>query len=216
VPVEFPATSIAGPVDQKPIEPVPVRATIRPEYVRATMRTAPLLQTLSDHLDPHRTPLPWRMIFAQMLAIGSGILALDQGSKFLMAEWLGPGASQHRVDVIGSWVGFEYVENTGAAFGMLSGRPWLVSILAVVVAVMFVTVFRQVLPTDAGVRWCVALILAGAIGNMIDRARIGYVVDFVAVGAWPRFNIADSSITVGLVLMIVSAFGIAHEKDDPA
>jgi signal peptidase II len=115
------------------------------------------------------------MIFAQMLAIGSGILALDQGSKFLMAEWLGRGASQHRVDVIGSWVGFEYVENTGAAFGMLSGRPWLVSILAVVVAVMFVTVFRQVLPTDAGVRWCVALILAGAIGNMIDRARIGYV-----------------------------------------
>lgn len=216
MPVEIPDTSIAGPVEPKTIGAMPVRATIGPEYVRSTMGTAPLLQTLRDHLDPHRPPLPWRTIFAQMLAIGSGILALDQGAKLLMAEWLGRGARQHRVDVFGSWVGFEYVENTGAAFGMLSGRPWLVSILAVVVAVMFVTVFREVLPTDAGVRWCVALILGGAIGNMIDRARIGYVVDFVAVGAWPRFNIADSSITVGLVLMIVSAFGIAHEKDDPA
>jgi signal peptidase II len=174
------------------------------------------LQTLSDHLDLHRTPLPWRTVIARMLAICASVLALDQTSKALMVEWLGREASQHRVDVFGSWVAFEYVENTGAAFGLLSGHPWLVSILAVAVAVMLVTVFRQAFPTDSGLWWCVALILAGALGNMIDRVRIGYVVDFVAVGAWPRFNVADSSITVGLVLMIVSAFGIAHERDDPA
>lgn len=138
---------------------------------------------------------------AMVLAVVLAILAIDQVTKAVMVDWIGPGSSDRRVDMIGTWIAFEYVQNTGAAFGILRGQTWLLSVLAMLVASGFVAMFWSHLPQDRLLRFSVALVLGGAIGNLVDRVRLGYVVDFMAVGAWPRFNVADSAITIGLVLL---------------
>ncbi|MGN6030307.1 MAG: signal peptidase II, partial [Thermomicrobiales bacterium] len=108
-------------------------------------------------------------------------------------------------DLIGGVLGFEYVQNAGAAFGILAGQPLLLAIFAVLATGLFLAMMRTTLRTHALVPIAVGLVLGGAIGNLLDRIRIGYVVDFVAVGSFPRFNVADSAITIGLVLMAWAA-----------
>lgn len=122
-----------------------------------------------------------------------------------MTAWIGPEAAHHRVDVAGSILGFEYVQNTGAAFGILAGQPLLLAIFAVLASALFIAMMRTTLRTHPLVPIAVGLVLGGALGNLLDRIRLGYVVDFVAVGSFPRFNVADSAITVGLMLMAWTA-----------
>lgn len=122
-----------------------------------------------------------------------------------MTAWIGPDAARHRVELIGSLLGFEYVQNTGAAFGILAGQPLLLAIFAVLASALFVAMMRTTLRTHPLVPIAVGLVLGGALGNLLDRIRLGYVVDFVAVGSFPRFNVADSAITIGLMLMAWTA-----------
>jgi signal peptidase II len=162
------------------------------------------LETDRDHhLDIGITPHAWRHIVVSMLALTAVVVVLDQATKRAIAAWIGPDAATHRHEVIGRLLAFEYVENTGVAFGLFAGRVWLVSVLAVIVAVIFIAGFWRDLPNNRLYQGALALVLAGAAGNLIDRLRLGYVIDFIAVGGWPRFNIADSAITVGLVLMAI-------------
>lgn len=140
--------------------------------------------------------------------IGSTALAVtvfDQATKALVVSWLGPDQSVQRWELSGPWLAFEYVENTGAAFGILAGRVWLLSILAFVVAVCFLVAFRKDLPSSRWLRLSIGLVTGGGIGNFLDRLRLGYVVDFLAVGVWPRFNLADTAITIGLILLALTA-----------
>jgi signal peptidase II len=146
--------------------------------------------------------MAWGRVARSVSAVALGIVALDQATKAIMVAWIGPDAGSHRFEVAGRLLAFEYVENTGAAFGMLAGRIWLVSVLAIVVAVGFLLGFRRELPGNALLRTSVAAVLGGAIGNLVDRLRLGYVVDFIAVGTFPRFNVADSAVTIGIVLLM--------------
>jgi signal peptidase II len=88
---------------------------------------------------------------------------------------------------------------------MLASRPWVVSILSGLVLLAFAAGLGRDLLANSWMRAGVTLILAGALGNMVDRFRHGYVIDFIAVGIWPRFNLADTMITIGVVLMIALA-----------
>jgi signal peptidase II len=133
------------------------------------------------------------------------VLLVDQVVKWGMTAWIGPDAARHRVDLVGGIVGFEYVQNTGAAFGILAGQPLLLAIFAVLATALFLGMMRTALRTHMLVPIAVGLVLGGAIGNLLDRIRMGYVVDFVAVGRFPRFNVADSAITIGLLLMAWAA-----------
>ncbi len=133
------------------------------------------------------------------------VTILDQVTKALVVSWLGPGQATQRWELAGPWLAFEYVENTGAAFGILSGRVWLLSVLALVVAFGFLLAFLRDLPHSAELRLSIGLVTGGGIGNLLDRLRSGYVVDFLAVGIWPRFNVADSAITIGLILLALTA-----------
>ena len=136
------------------------------------------------------------------------LAALDQLVKQLVASKLVVGES---VPVVGDWVRLTLVENTGLAFGALRGRvelPILVGAAAVVILPWLILKGRVTRAELAGV----ALILAGAAGNLADRLSLGYVVDFLDVGVgvwrWPAFNLADSCIVVGAVLLaIASLFG---------
>jgi signal peptidase II len=143
-------------------------------------------------------------------ALALVVVGLDQVAKAAVVDALGPDADRHRVDLLGSFLALHYVENAGAAFGVLRGQGVVVTVLALVVLGGLVVYYRR---TGAAGLWAGAslgLLVGGAVGNLIDRARLGYVVDFVAVGPWPKFNLADSAITVGVLLL--AAHGLAGPR----
>jgi signal peptidase II len=142
-----------------------------------------------------------------VLVVGGAVLALDQITKALALVWLVPGAV---VVVVEDFVNLTLVRNPGLAFGLLASVPtawrWLVTALSVAALVVLARLAVRTLPTSGWVgRLSLGLIFGGAVGNLIDRARWGSVVDFIDVywraWHWPAFNVADSSITVGVALL---------------
>ena len=129
------------------------------------------------------------------------VVALDQVTKALVVTMLGPGRTSHRAEIFGSFLALRYVENRGAAFGVLRGQGAILSLLALAVVAGLVMYYRRVAVRSPWLAVGIGLVGGGAVGNLIDRARLGYVVDFVAVGPWPKFNVADSAITVGVLLL---------------
>ena len=132
------------------------------------------------------------------------LYAADQASKLLVVNALRLGESH---DVIGDLVRIWYVQNTGAAFSLFPGALWLflpVTVLALVMIGYFFRSFRQRGPW---IHVILGMILAGTLGNLTDRLRLGYVVDFVSVGIgetrFPTFNVADSAVVVGIGLLVL-------------
>lgn len=152
-------------------------------------------------------PLPW-------FIVAMVIVAFDQLTKWLVLAYFAPG---ERLELTG-FLNLVLVFNKGAAFSFLAGAPgWQTPLLvafalgaAIVVALLLLR-SRDRRLFSAGL----ALILGGAVGNVIDRLRLGQVVDFVDLHAagwhWPAFNVADSAITVGAALLILDGFR-HHEK----
>lgn len=135
------------------------------------------------------------------VVIGSTTLALDQFSKLLVASALGPGRTDHSVAVVEPLIRLEYVENRGAAFGLFRGASDILTFLAIGVIMVVAVVYLRTSVPSRTLAIGVGLILGGAFGNLLDRLRLGYVIDFIAVGPWPMFNVADSAITVGIILL---------------
>jgi signal peptidase II len=142
-----------------------------------------------------------------VLVIALVVVALDQLTKVVALARLPSGVSLDVVDGLGS---LTLVLNPGLAFGLLGGLPvawrWLVAVLSLGALLVLARVALRVLAegtwADLG---AVGLIFGGAVGNLIDRARFGAVVDFVDLHLrgyhWPAFNVADSAISVGVVLL---------------
>jgi signal peptidase II len=150
-----------------------------------------------------RTRFGWR---AGYLLAAFGIYLADQASKAWAVKTLRFG--EDRV-IIRGFLQFIYTENPGIAFGQLQdggsfGR-WFFVTLAALAAVAVFYYFMRTPRNDDRVLGACALLLAGILGNLTDRVRLGYVVDFIVVHAgdyhWPTFNIADASITVGALLL---------------
>lgn len=156
--------------------------------------------TSGNHL---RTRFAWR---AGYLLAALGLYLSDQASKAWAVRAL--RFNEDRVIVRG-FLRFAYNENPGIAFGQLQdggqfGR-WFFVVLAVAAAIAVFYYFMRTPRNDDRVLGACALLLAGILGNLTDRARLGYVVDFIVVHAgdyhWPTFNIADASITIGALLL---------------
>jgi signal peptidase II len=143
----------------------------------------------------------------RVLVLAGTIVVLDQVTKAFALARLIPG---HSLVLMDGWLALTLVMNPGLAFGLLGNVPpawrWLVAALSVLALLVLVRVALRVLPTGG---WsaitAVGLIFGGAVGNLIDRARFGAVVDFVDVywrtWHWPAFNVADSAISIGVVLL---------------
>lgn len=119
------------------------------------------------------------------------------------------------VDLVPGYLELRYAENCGAAFGLMrSAHAWLRRVVFGVAAVLASIALLVMFARGRGgplFGWSVPFIVAGALGNLVDRARLGYVVDFIRFHVhdtweWPTFNIADSAITVGVVLLALEAF----------
>jgi signal peptidase II len=146
------------------------------------------------------------------LAIVAAITGLDQITKLLVVRELG---LYETVQVIPGFLNLTHIRNTGVAFGLLNSAEFaykpLAMLLLALLALAGVALYASQLPlTHLWARSGLALILGGALGNLVDRARQGYVVDFVDAywGAWHfwAFNVADAAITVGVGLLIVDLF----------
>lgn len=132
------------------------------------------------------------------------VILIDRVTKAAVRAALDPTES---VPLIPSLLHLTYVQNTGAAFGLFEGRAGWFAIVALGVIGWVVTELRRVRrDPQPWVELGLALILGGAIGNLIDRLRWGYVVDFIDLRIWPVFNVADSCITIGIGLLLWQAF----------
>ncbi len=153
-------------------------------------------------------PKNWRWF-----AIAAAIVVADQLAKWAVLSGFAPGERR----VLTGFFNLVLVLNKGAAFSFLADAPgWQTPLLVVFSLVAAVIVSVLLLRSPARAMACagLALILGGALGNVIDRLRFGQVVDFLDFHAlgwhWPAFNLADSAITVGAALLILE--GVFHEK----
>ena len=144
------------------------------------------------------------MQFALYGLFVAGIVAADQVTKYLTVSNI---ALHQDVPFIPNLLGLTYVQNTGAAFSSFEGQQWL---FATIFAIFTVLVIREYKTNAMGFtkfeRWCIAAVYGGGLGNMIDRVRMGYVVDMIETlfMDFPVFNVADCFITCGCIAMMVS------------
>jgi signal peptidase II len=143
------------------------------------------------------------------------IVVADQITKNWIVAALGPEPMQREIKLIGDWLSLVYTQNTGVAFSLFQGYPRLFTLTSIAITAATIYAYAVHLPKyNRWVQVSMGLIVGGAIGNIIDRLLHGHVIDFVRVGWWPVFNIADSAITVG-VLMLAAFLLFAESESSP-
>jgi signal peptidase II len=149
------------------------------------------------------------------LILSAIVIVLDQLTKQIAISSLQPYTPHAVIPGILNWT---LAFNTGAAFSFLHDaggwQRWMFSVLAIVVCAVLIVWLRRVSRRDWRTALPLALVIGGALGNLIDRVRFGRVTDFIEVyyqqWSWPAFNVADSAISVGAVMLIV--FGLGGRK----
>lgn len=156
------------------------------------------------------------------LALVAAVVALDQATKALVVRRI---ALHDYVPLVDGLLSLSHVRNHGAAFGLLADwnlpyQSLLLSALSLA-ALSAIAAYFVRLPASARLpRLALSLVLGGAVGNVLDRLRLGYVVDFVHVYfreyQWPDFNVADSAITIGVALLVIDILRSAESEPRPA
>ena len=142
------------------------------------------------------------MSFFYYVLFVAGIVAADQVTKYLTVLYIPSLGVQ---PLIPGLLQISYVQNTGAAFSSFEGQQWLFALIFVVfTGLIFYEYFKKPMGFTTFERWCIAAIYGGGLGNMIDRVRLGYVVDMIETTFmdFPVFNVADCFITCGCVLLM--------------
>lgn len=143
------------------------------------------------------------------------VFVLDQASKFMAVRHL----TRQSIE-LAPFFNLTLAYNTGAAFGFLhDAGGWqnmFFVIVAIIVSIVIISMLRRLGANDVQVAVALMLVLGGAAGNVTDRLRFGYVVDFIDIyyGSWhwPTFNVADSAITLGAILLLLDAMGMGFAK----
>jgi signal peptidase II len=139
-----------------------------------------------------------------LLGVALVVFVADQVSKAAIAATIPIG---DRIDVIGDVVQLWHAQNRGAAFSLLQGELWLFFIVTGAALVMVAYFHRTLRGRSIWLQVILGVILGGTLGNFTDRARLGYVVDFLSVGLgdtrFPTFNVADSAVVCGIGLLVI-------------
>ena len=141
-----------------------------------------------------RTPIYRDWTLLQLAALS---LALDQLTKFVVRQTL----EWHHSWPVYGFFRFTHVQNTGSAFGLFQGNNLPLLIVSLVGVGVLAYIYRTQERPGILMRVSIALMLGGALGNLVDRIWQGHVTDFIDIGPWPVFNLADSSIVVGLAIL---------------
>jgi len=156
----------------------------------------------------------WNAVFFLVAAL---VVVGDQFSKSWIRSNLAPG----QVIPQGGFLFLTHIHNTGAVFGLFRDHSFALTIVAFVgIVVLFVYAFyvcRRFPLLNSGLsKSALGSILGGAVGNLIDRLRFGYITDFIGVGIWPPFNVADASVTVGVVVFAGSVIYLLFSQRQEA
>ena len=144
------------------------------------------------------------MQFLLFALFAAGIVAADQITKFLTVANIGLHVDK---PFIPGFLSLTYEQNRGAAFSSFEGMQWLFALIFGVFTVLILwEYFKKPMPFSKFERWCIAAIYGGGLGNMIDRVRMGYVVDMIQTDFmdFPVFNVADCFITCGCIALFIS------------
>lgn len=136
------------------------------------------------------------------------VIFADQVTKMLIRAHFMLNES---VPVIGNFFCLTYIENEGAAFGILAGNRWFLVLISIAIMAGLLFFRGKVHNRPIYFEWGIALIFAGSIGNLIDRLMKASVTDFLDFGIWPVFNIADIAVTVGVFFLTL--FVVKDSKD---
>jgi signal peptidase II len=128
------------------------------------------------------------------------VILLDQITKTIVTRQIAPWDN---IECLGGLLQITNVHNPGAAFGILQNKQILSIVAAIVAAVLILLFYPRIPRHRRSMRFGMALALGGALGNLIDRVKYGSVIDFIDVGFWPVFNLADSAIVVGVALILL-------------
>jgi signal peptidase II len=146
------------------------------------------------------------------------VMSFDQFTKYWVAVNLREG---DEIDVIRGFFKLSYTENPGIAFGMLNNGnvKWLLVAVSVTAIMVVVYYMRRTPISNTMLLWSLSLLAAGIFGNLIDRFRLGRVIDFLLLYyksyQWPVFNVADTAITIGAALMAIELF-LSPQAERPA
>lgn len=138
------------------------------------------------------------------------LISLDQWTKSLILKYIPYGESWMPWEWLAPFARLVHWNNTGVAFGMFQGNNLFFAILAVLVSLAILYYYPRIPLTDPVLRLALGMQFAGAVGNLIDRVTIGHVIDFISVGNFAVFNIADASISVGVAVLILGVW--IHDK----
>ncbi|MEX2161626.1 MAG: signal peptidase II [Anaerolineales bacterium] len=148
----------------------------------------------------------WQAVLAylSLIAIAGSIILLDQMTKDWVRNNLAYGESIVPFPELAPYARILHWRNTGAAFGIFQEGGGIFTILAIVVAIMIIFYFPRIQRGDWALRLAMGLQLGGALGNLIDRVQHNYMVtDFISVGSFPVFNLADTAITLGVIVLLL-------------
>ncbi len=140
----------------------------------------------------------WPMIVAAVVVI------IDQITKALVVRSFGPPDAATSKQIIPHVLDFRHDENTGAAFSLFQGRSTTLLLIGVIVIGVLIYYYRALPQGQPILRLAVGSVLGGAVGNIIDRVRLGYVTDWIHITHYPTFNVADSCITIGMATLAFS------------
>ncbi len=150
----------------------------------------------------------WGRRSVLLWSLATLIFVVDQITKALISGWLARGESWPSE----GFLRLTHVGNSGAAFSIFQGNSNILSVVAVVAIGLMLWVYKTSGGKSVIIRSALGLQLGGAVGNLFDRLTQGYVTDFIDVGPWPIFNVADSAISVGMVLMLWYFFTMPKEE----
>ena len=136
-----------------------------------------------------------------LFLIAAAVIAVDQATKLLIERFLPLNMSWAPLPELSRFFKITHVSNTGAAFGLFPSGSLLFTVVAVFVAAVIVYYNFQLPRGQRLLRLALGLQLGGALGNLVDRLRLGHVTDFLDFGPWPVFNVADTSIVAGVVIL---------------
>jgi len=148
------------------------------------------------------------------LVIAAFVVALDQTSKLWVRSYLDP---YETIPLVGC-LSLTNVRNTGSAFGLFANQAFLLTLVAIVGLVTILLFYRYLSRISLLSSFALGLVFGGAVGNLIDRLRLGHVTDFIDVRLWrdfhwPAFNVADSAITVGSIVLAIFIFWAFRKGD---
>jgi signal peptidase II len=146
----------------------------------------------------------WDYLF--LIGIAAVIVAFDQWTKYLVRTQIPLGGSWSPWAWLAPYARIVHWQNTGAAFGMFQGFGLVFTILAFIVSIAILYYFPRVPRNEWLIRVTMTMMLGGAVGNLIDRLTVGTVTDFVSVGTFAVFNVADASISVGTAIMVLAVW----------